>query len=327
MNPLLQLPRNNSNHGFTIIELLISIAMGALILAAVATLFDQVLLTGDNIEQQNDGMQDARFAMQRMSAAVLGTDQLFLPTADNPNTTTHPSNPARNWLENIREQTVPATVGLAYESAVLAVSLSKDIDTDQDGFADADNDRDGRIDEDPSADLSDDGAAGILGIDDDGDGSIDEGNFSDDDESGQSWEDPVNGMDDDGDGQIDEDSDDDINQDGEPGIAGVDDDADGTVDEGFAEDDDEDGQGDEDWPDTVVFFLQGSTLIERHPNVPASSGLDFVENPIAENVVRFRVERVPQGSGRSVLVDVTLELSSSNGNISLHSRLRVGGET
>jgi len=291
-------------------------------------LLDQVLQTEDYVRAQNDRQQDGRFAMQRMSAAVLGTKLLILPTADNPNTTTHPLNPTVEWNENIREQTVPATVGREFETAILAVALGGTIDADQDGFADADNDRDGRLDEDYSQDLSDDGVAGLLGIDDDGDGTVDEGGAVDDDEDGQSLEDAHNGLDDDGDGRIDEDTSADLNQDSAPGVVAVDDDGDNEVDEGHIHDDDEDGQTDEDWPDALVFFLQGDELIERRPNVHATSGTDYVENTIAENVSGFRVERIEQGSGRAVTVKLRLEQSSAAGDsVVLDTLLRVGGGT
>lgn len=317
---------HQKSRGFTLIELVVSVAMGALILAAMSSLLDQALQADDYVSVQNDRQQDARFAMQRMATAVLGTHLLILPTADNPNTTTHPLNAAVLWNENIREQTVPATTGREFETAVLAVALGGAIDTDQDGFSDADNDRDGRIDEDAGQDQTEDGVAGILGIDDDGDGVVDEGGAVDDDEDGQSLEDAHNGIDDDGDGRVDEDTSSDQNQDSAPGIAAVDDDGDGFFDEGHNHDDDEDGQINEDWPDALVFFLQGSSLIERRPNIHATSGTDYVENTIAENVVGFRVERIAQGTGRAVTVKLTLEQSSAVGdNIVLDTLLRVGG--
>ena len=146
-------------------------------------------------------------------------------------------------------------------------------------------------------------------------------------------EDPINGIDDDGDGDIDEDPPGDMNNDNAPGIAGVDDDGDGQTDEGGDDrDDDEDGQADEDWLDPVVFSLQGSSLVERTP-VPwdessggGVTGRDYIESTIADNVTLLRFERVPQGGGRAVLIDITLELTGSDGYVaSLNTRVRVGG--
>ena len=124
----------------------------------------------------------------------------------------------------------------------------------------------------------------------------------------------------------------DTNGDGEPGFKGVDDDGDGQVDNGNRDDDDEDGIKDEDWLDTVVFFLQLDQLIERHP-VPwdetgsdGITGRDFIEMTIAEDVSRFRVERIT-GSGNGEIVDITLEVTGAETGetVSLHSRVRIGG--
>ena len=138
-------------------------------------------------------------------------------------------------------------------------------------------------------------------------------------------------MDNDVDGLIDEDFGADMNADGAPGLAGVDDDGDGQIDEGNNNDDDEDGLIDEDWLDTVVFYLQGDSLVERHP-VPwdesgggGVTGRDYVESTIAEGVTRFRVERVLTSSPSIHLVDLTLELTAANGDVvSLNTRVRVG---
>ena len=310
--------------GFTLVELMISLLMGVLILAALARLTTQGLQTESVVQENNELAADARFAMQRMVAAVRGTERLLLPLADNPNT---------NWREHVREQTVPATApeGDSTEAtAVLAATLDPTLDTDADGFADGDNDKDGRVDEDPDADNTNDGAAGIVGIDDDGDGLVDESNTVDDDEdedqTGNKDEDRFNGVDDDGDAAVDEDFGADMNGDGQAGVSGFDDDGDGLVDESNSNDDDEDEDDDEDWFDPVVFFLDSTTLIERRPVISPGDGADFSEFPIADNVTRFRVERIPQGGGRAVLIDLTLDVTGASGKtISLNTRVRVGG--
>ena len=315
-------PRSAS--GFTLVELMISLVMGVLILAALASLSTQSLQTEAVVQEHNELAADARFAMQRMVTAVLGTRHLLLPLADNPNT---------NWRENLREQTVPASApegSSTLATAVLAVTLDPTLDVDGDGFADSDSDKDGKTDEDPDDDNSVDGKPGIIGIDDDGDGSVDEGSgpdaAKDDDEDGSIDEDIIDGVDNDGDGSVDEDAPKDINDDGRPGISGIDDDGDGTVDEGFKPDDDEDGASDEDWFDPVVFFLDDTTLLERRPNLNPVDGNDYNEYPIAENVTRFRVERIPQGGSRAVLVDLTLDTTGPDGKtITLNTRVRVGG--
>lgn len=307
--------------GFTILELLISLAIAALLLTAMAGLVDTALNTRDDTRRGNDALQDARFAMQRMVSATRATERLLLPLADNPNT---------NWRENVREQTVPASPpegDSTLATAVLAVTLDPDADLDEDGIKDGDNDKDGRIDEDPGDDSTNDLAPGVVGIDDDGDGAVDESSLiPNDDEDGNDDEDPVNGIDDDGDGAIDEDPPHDANGDGASGIAGVDDDLDGATDEAHQQDDDEDGTRDEDWLDVVAFYLNGANLVERRPNFNPVNGTDFSEHVIAENVTRFRVERIPDAGKRAVLVDLTLEVTSPDGEpVSLATRVRVGG--
>jgi prepilin-type N-terminal cleavage/methylation domain-containing protein len=309
--------------GFTLIEVLISIAIAALLLTALTGLIGNVLESRDHAGARNDATRDARFAMQRMVTAVLRTERLMLPLADNPNT---------NWREHVREETFPASApegDSTRATAVLAVTLDPRLDIDQDGIADADNDGDGRVDEDIDSDNTFDAAPGIVGIDDDGDGTIDElesgsGN-KDNDEDGLPTEDHTDGIDNDGDGSIDEDPGQDMNKDIAPGILGFDDDGDGSIDEGHQRDDDEDGLENEDWFDPVVFYLNGSDLIERRPNLAAADGSDYSEYVIAGNVTRFRVERIPASGRRSVLVDLTLEVAAANGEpVSLNTRIRAG---
>ena len=315
--------------GFTLLELLVALALAGLLLAAISGLVSNTIGSETVAVERNQLQKDARFAVQRMTRAVAESTYLFLP---------QPDKPATNWRENVREETVPASPpegSSTKATAVLAVALGASVDLDADGFPDADNDRDGRINEDYPPDIANDFDPGIHLIDDGGDGSVDEGflvDWDDDEAANTADEDSLNGTDDDGDGFTDEDPGADMNGDGAPGLAGVDDDGDGQIDEGSNSDDDEDGATDEDWLDAVVFFLQGDTLIERHP-VPwdesgngSVTGRDFVESVIAEGVTRFRVERPVPGATGDQIVDLTLELTSSSGDVaSLTSRIRVGG--
>lgn len=316
--------------GFTLTELLISVALAGLMIAALSGIVERTFGVYSSVNSQNDLQSEARFAMQRMIMAVAGSERLILPLPDNPKT---------NWPEHIREQTVPASPPIGsstFATAVLAVTLDPGFDLDRDGTPDADNDADGLIDEDPGGDLSWDLASGIFGIDDDGDGAVDElhsgGGLDgeDDDEDGTANEDGWNGVDDDKDSAYDEDPSKDMNGDNLAGIGGVDDDGDSSIDEGDQNDDDEDGSIDEDWFDPVVFYLSGTTLIERRA-VPwdedisgTVTGRDFVEGPIADNVSLFRVERLPQSVGSTQLVDITIELTTATGATSLQSRVRLG---
>jgi len=314
--------------GVTLIELLIAVAMGALIVAGMSAVMVGLTESQAAIQERNRLTENGRFAMERMVRAVRESQYLFLPLPDKPDT---------DWRENVREETVPASPpegSSTKATAVLAVALGATVDLDADGFPDADNDRDGRIDEDYPADIAYDFNPGIHLIDDGGGGSVDESFFDNDDDERLNGndEDPINGVDDDADGVIDEDPGADMNGDGAPGVAGVDDDGDGQVDEGAAADDDEDGSVDEDWLDAVVFYLQGDLLIERHP-VPWDetangfiSGRDFIESVIADDVTRFRVERLAT-VGNTEIVDITLDITGpeTGETVNLHTRVRIGG--
>lgn len=321
-----------ASRGYTLVELLIAVAIASVLMLGLSGVAGQAIQVHDAVREKNRLTDQARFAMQQMVRTVSHSRLLLLPLADKPFT---------NWRENVREETVPASPPEGDSSkatAVLAVTLPIYIDLDADGFPDADDDTDGLIDEDLPNDVHHDFAAGIILIDDDGDGIVDGGpsNYSDD-ESSTVNDDPVNGVDDDNDNNVDEDPATDNNGDGCPGVCGVDDDGDGSVDEGNSDDDDEDGNGFDDPYDPVVFYLDSGTLMQRMP-VPWNEdgidtpdgpvdGRDFVVSATAENVTRFRVERVPQISGGAQLVDLTLELTSpvTGETVSLHTRVRVGG--
>jgi prepilin-type N-terminal cleavage/methylation domain-containing protein len=317
-------------NGYTLVEMLIALALAAILFVGLGGVVSQALQTHDYVSAKNDLTRQARFAMEQMVRAASRSPRLLLPLNDNPNT---------NWPEHIREEPAAPIAPSIRSTAVLAVTLDPAQDIDGNGTPDADNDGDGRIDEDLPNDATKDNAAGIVGIDDNGDGVVDDSAIGtwDDDEDDSANEDSVfNNNDADGDGSIDEDPYADMNFDSAPGIAGVDDDGDGSIDEGGALNswnDDEDGLTDEDWYDPVVFYLANRTLMQRIP-LPWDAngsgfvtGSDFVAEPIAENVSYFRVERLPPKGNRPILVDLTLELTSpeSNETVSLHHRVRVGG--
>lgn len=311
--------------------MMLSLAIAALIIAGLSGVVGQALQSQDAVSASNQLTRDARFAMQRMLRTVAASRRLLLPLSDNPIT---------NWPEHIREQTLPPSPPIGdstFASAVLAVTLPADIDLDNDGFADADDDRDGSIDEDLPNDNQHDFFPGIMRIDDDGDGTVDEGSgWAEDDEDGAENEDPLDRIDNDGDGSVDEDPASDNNGDGCPGTCGVDDDGDGVIDEGSIDDDDEDGNTFDDPYDPVVYYLQSGNLVERMPapwdtdgiSVPDGpvDGRDYIESVIAENVTRFRVERVDNGSTMEV-IDLTLELTSplTGESVSLQTQVRLGG--
>jgi type II secretory pathway pseudopilin PulG len=291
--------------GLSLVEVLGSVAIGALVIAGLAGIATQTSRARERLTAASQLEEQAQFALERMLRAARATDVLLVPR--------------------------PERGGTAYSEAVrnvLALALDPTLDRDANGFADADNDRDGRIDEDFDDDMTKDNQDGIVGIDDDGDGSTDEGDSKDDDEDGARDEDERDRSDDDGDGVVDEDVKRDNNDDGEPGLEDVDDDGDSSTDEGNKEDDDEDGTSDEDWLDVVVYRLSGTTLLERLPNLNASSGTAFTERAIATDVASFRVEYIaPVAAGRPVLLDLTLTLTGAGGaSTTLNARTRLGAD-
>jgi hypothetical protein len=310
---------------------MITLAIASLIIVGLGGVVGQALQSQDAVSETNMLTREARFSMQRMLRTVASSRRLLLPLKDNPNT---------NWPEHIREQSLPPSAPIGdstLATAVLAVTLPAYVDLDNDGYPDADDDRDGQIDEDLPNDSQHDFFPGIMLIDDDGDGTVDEGTgWAEDDEDGAENEDPLDGIDNDGDGSIDEDPPTDNNGDGCAGVCGVDDDADGTIDESSADDDDEDGNNFDDPYDPVVFYLSGNQLVERMPvpwdtdgiSVPDGpvDGRDYIESVIADNVTRFRVERLDNGAVVDI-VELTLELTSpvTGESVSLQAQVRVGG--
>ena len=309
--------RKTRQHGLSLVELLLAVFIAGILLAGIDGLLNSALLAQQQIDSRNDTLRQAHFAMQQMLRAVSATQRLLIPMAENTGTA---------WSESVRD--------------VLAVTLDPTLDRNKDGWADANNDKDyldsnnngsrdvgeaERIDEDPGSDTNNDGGDGVAGIDDNGDGIVDNGrDKNDDDEDGVREEDPVNGVDDDGDGAIDEDPPADAENDNAPGQAGVDDDLDGATDEGLNGDNDEDGALNEDWLDTVVFFLAGTTLMQRIPNIDPVDGTDYGEYALAEDVSQLRIERMIGGDGVTVLVDITLTLSPAGVEpVTVNSRIRV----
>ncbi len=282
-------------------------AIAILLLGSLASVLMNTLNANDDARERNIIAHDARFAMQRILQSVRDSQLLLVPLVEDPSTL---------YTESL------------IEPGLLAVTLNPLLDRDLNGIADADNDGDGLVDEDLPRDTSNDGKPGLIGIDDDNSSITDvslAGNHDDDESGVLGDEDPINGLDDDGDGTVDEDPPGDMNGDGAPGVMLVDDDGDGLIDEGNIDDDDEDGFSDEDWLDAVVYFLSGTDLIERYPNLNPISGTDFTERIIANNVSTFRVERLPRGNNRLDLVEITLELTTSKAAISVAQRVRVGG--
>jgi prepilin-type N-terminal cleavage/methylation domain-containing protein len=154
-----------------------------------------------------------------------------------------------------------------------------------------DQDGDGLADEDPGADIYWNNRPGLKGIDDNNDGTVDNGNNKDDDEDGTIDEDPIDGIDNDADGRVDED----------PGVAFY----------TLVEDDDGDGNWDEDIFDPVIFYLNGTTLNERHDEWNFTNS----DDPLVENVAEFRVLR--RRVNGNTLIDIYLRLDNGKDSVEL----------
>lgn len=309
--------QSQSQSGLSLVETLITISIAGFLIIGMSELVGFALKAETSIRAKNDSLQRGRFAMQLMVSSVRMTRRLMIPLAENTNTA---------YSESVRN--------------ILAVTIDPTQDRDGDGWADGNNDKDfldinnnsfqdggepERIDEDTQGDMTNDNKSGIILIDDDGDGHIDESAVADDDEDSLFNEDKLDYIDNDNDGSIDEDMGHSMRESGASGILGFDDDYDGSIDEEDGKDDDEDGPQGDDWLDPVVYFLTGSTLVQRVPNINPVDGTDYQENPILENVTNFQVIRIPQGGGRAVLVEITLELISTDGEqLSFNTRVGVG---
>jgi prepilin-type N-terminal cleavage/methylation domain-containing protein len=306
-------PEPRHQAGFTLLELLICLALAAVIILGFSDIITTSLATRQIVHAENELALQAEFAMDRIHRMVHGTSRLLIPLGENQ---------ATAWSESMRD--------------VLAGTLDPAIDLDNDSTPDADNDGDGLIDEDLPSDNTNDGAPGIINIDDNNDGTADNSAATtpaaDNDEDGLDFEDQVDTLDNDNDGTIDEDIPADMNFDTRSGVYGIDDDNDGLTDEASAENDDEDNLDDEDWFDAVVYFLVGTTLMERLP-VPWDengdfqvTGEDYVESALLENVSRFEVSRQDLSSNKAVLVTIILEVTGETGEpYTLTATLRIGG--
>ena len=283
-------------NGVTLLELLLALAAGGALLVAIGGFLGNTINTWEIHRNKHALHQQMAFTMQRMQQMVKNSPRVLIPQVDD---------------------------GAKRERSILALEMPHSIDRNNDKIADADNDADGRINEDMGKDMTNDGAAGIVGIDDDGDGTADEGSHQDNDEDNQANEDSIDGIDNDGDGLIDEDADEDMNSDDSPGIKDVDDDGDGKVDEGKKKDDDEDGKRNEDWLDIMLYRLDGNRIIERMPTIGASDGADYTERTLTSNVTGFSVVR--RTLGTTALIDINVSLALGSESLTSTLTVRLGG--
>ena len=258
--------------GLTLVELIIAITIVGFIAVAAAGLLSTALQTHAYGAGRADLYLEGYRAIERMTATAQDCTYLLIPNAHTPT------------------RTVLACSGFYNDDS--------DFYFDDPLFP--------RIDEDVSSDMDEDDANGIDGVDDDGDGSVDEWSYyaqnKDDDEDGDTDEDPLDGVDNDGDGNIDEDCAGDATGDGAAGIRGMDDNADGSIDNASAYDDDEDGTLDEIGLFPVVFFLDSGAGTLRQ-----QAGGTTVD--LANHVSAFSVTYEPPNTEHDprILVSLTLD--------------------
>lgn len=314
---------NRHADGFTLIEMLLSMAIAAILAVGLGQLASQALQTKASLHPYAEQDAQIAYALKRISTVVTNSPDLILPFPDRPITSA---------AENIREQWKIGHPHYNNKTAILAVLMPRDWDFDRDGVPDADNDGDGYFDEDWPEDNDFGYGSGLFELDSDNDGTRSDSTWylKDDDE------DPIDGIDNDHDGWIDEDPPDDMNKDGQPGVANVDDDGDGQIDEGYPatkhEDDDEDGKRNEDWRDPVVYYLKNDVLMERTP-VPwdttlngSVTGRDIIKRELLPNIIYFRVERHEEAMVQQELVSIRLDIERPDGTVHTVNRtVRVGG--
>ncbi len=265
--------RRKTEQGLTYVELVAAMA----ILSLIGLLFFQAVDISLASWRQGSGkaelLNNAQRAMERMVSKVRKTTWVLLPQKD--------SDPGDF---NAYDPNYPNRY---YPRNILAMS------------ANIDNDGDGLADEDPSNDITGDGFGGIMGIDDDNDDpiDIDEKGKDDDDEAGGSNEDPIDGIDNDGDGMTDEDPADNFYKYFNCGNNSNNDDADET--------------SREDPLDPLIYYLDGSTLMERLD----VQGVTQRNSPLAENVSEYQVVR--RRVDGNTLIDIHLKLDDGRNTVAL----------
>ncbi len=220
--------RRRRCQGMTLAELLVATTIMTFIAVAVAALFQTAIQTQTYAQQRQDLYREAFQMMTRIGTGLKNTSHPMVPN------------------------------GAATSRPLLIFSAN----TNQDNDYYQSNTLLPRCDEDPSEDITNDGAAGVVNVDDNldliVDGLLGLG-VNNDDEDLPSNEDKWNGITDDSDTSIDEDPSGDLNADNKPGISGMDDDWDNNTDEGNKLDDDEDGFQDEDWMDPIKYSYNSGT--------------------------------------------------------------------
>jgi prepilin-type N-terminal cleavage/methylation domain-containing protein len=172
-------PACGGENGLTLIELLIALTILAALGTSMSVLLVGTLKAQRLSAQQDDLVQMARLAMERMVAHARQANRVLIPLQSNPTRTILAlggfidNDGDGRYDEDSSNQLTPDGVpGI--------VGIDDDGDGSVDEGANNDDDEDGLKDEDD-----------LNGLDDDGDGAIDEDPPNNDDEDGLNDEDPV----------------------------------------------------------------------------------------------------------------------------------------
>ena len=192
--------------GLTLVELLISITVIALIGAVIAGLMMTGLDTYRGGKAQAELQREAAYAMNRMVQYTRDARFVFVPNGRRDDAdvlamsagidTDGDGRLDEDSHKDLTGDEAPGVAGIDDDGDGLIDEGNKE-DDDEDGANNEDvvngidDDGDGSIDEDPDEDWNKDGKDGIAGYDDDDDGLIDEGDDKDEDEDGTKNEDPA----------------------------------------------------------------------------------------------------------------------------------------
>ncbi|GIX45904.1 MAG: hypothetical protein KatS3mg131_0115 [Candidatus Tectimicrobiota bacterium] len=197
---------SRSQQGLSFVELLLAFSVLAVLAVSTAALLAGALQAQEFSAQQDELLQAARLAMERMVSHIRRANRILLPLENNP---TRAILALGGFVDNdgdgLYDEDPPADLTADRASGIAGVDDDGDSLVDESGKNDddedgqnnedpvngLDDDGDGAVDEDSGGDLNGDGASGLAGVDDNGNGVVDEADKEDDDEDGRSNEDPV----------------------------------------------------------------------------------------------------------------------------------------
>jgi len=192
--------------GLTLVEMVVSVAVVALIASVVTGLLVTSLDAYRAGRAQTELQREAMYAMNRMVQYTRAARFVFVPNGRRDDAdvlavsagidTDGDGRIDEDSHKDLTGDDKPGVAGIDDDGDGFTDEGDKE-DDDEDGQKDEDvvngidDDGDGSIDEDPPDDWNRDRKPGIKGYDDDDDGQIDEGDKNDDDEDGTKNEDPA----------------------------------------------------------------------------------------------------------------------------------------